>query len=94
MFHRYAHQPWLDRLPGMSMGPWGINFERTNTWWEPGSAWITYITRCEDLLQQGGFQADLCYFYGEGAPNCVRHNDLNPAPPSGYDYDVCNADVL
>jgi hypothetical protein len=93
-FHRYAHQPWLDRLPGMSMGPWGINFERTNTWWEPGSAWISYITRCQELLQQGFFQADLCYFYGEGAPNCVHHNALNPVPPRGYDYDVCNADVL
>ena len=94
MFHRYAHQPWLDRLPGMSMGPWGINFERTNTWWEPGSAWISYITRCEYLLQQGRFAADLCYFYGEGAPVCVHHLDLQPTPPKGYDYDVCNADVL
>jgi len=32
VFHRYAHQPWNDRQPGMSMGPWGINFERSNTW--------------------------------------------------------------
>ena len=93
-FHRYAHQPWMDRLPGMSMGPWGINFERTNTWWEPGSAWISYITRCEDLLQQGDFVADLCYEYGEGAPMCVRHAALDPAPPGGFDYDVCNADIL
>ena len=36
VFHRYAHQP-DNRRPGMTMGPWGINFERTNTWWEPGS---------------------------------------------------------
>lgn len=94
IFHRYAHQPWLDRRPGMSMGPWGINFERTNTWWEPGRAWIEYLTRCQAVLQQGRFAADLCYFYGEGAPVGVRHNELKPAPPAGYDYDVCNADVL
>jgi hypothetical protein len=86
VFHRYAHQPWMDRLPGMSMGPWGINFERTNTWWKPGSAWISYLARCQYLLQQGQFQADLLYFYGEDAPMCVH--------PAGYDYDVCNADVL
>ncbi len=94
IFHRYAHQPWLDRVPGMSMGPWGINFERTNTWWEPGAAWISYITRCQNLLQLGKFQADLCYFYGEGVPIRVHHKALNPPLPAGYDYDVCNADVL
>ena len=94
VFHRYAHQPWPDRRPGMSMGPWGINFERTNTWWEQGSAWVSYLSRCQFLLQQGLFQADLCYFYGEGAPVCVQHASLQPAVPKGYDYDVCNADVL
>jgi hypothetical protein len=94
VFHRYAHQPWLDRKPGMSMGPWGINFERTNTWWNQGSAWIDYLSRCQSLLQQGRFCADLCYFYGEGAPVYLRHSELRPAVPKGYDYDVCNADAL
>jgi alpha-L-rhamnosidase len=94
IFHRYAHQPWLDRKPGMCMGPWGINFERTNTWWNQGSAWIDYLSRCEALLQQGRFCADLCYFYGEGAPVTVRHAELTPPVPKGYDYDVCNADVI
>jgi len=94
VFHRYAHQPWLDRKPGMVMGAWGMNFERTNTWWNQGSAWIDYITRCQWLLQQGRFQADLCYFYGEGAPLGLLHNELTPAVPKGFDYDVCNADAL
>jgi len=94
IFHRFAHQPWLDRKPGMSMGPWGINFDRTNTWWEQGRAWLTYLARCQDLLQRGRFAADLVYFYGEGAPICVHHKDLQPAVPAGFDYDVCNAEVL
>ncbi len=94
VFHRYAHQPWLDRKPGMSMGPFGINFERTNTWWEQASAWMTYLSRCEFLLQQGRFHADLCYFYGEGAPVCLHHGELRPVVPKGYDYDVCNAEIL
>ena len=34
VFHRYAHQPWLDRWPGMTMGPYGIHYERTQTWWD------------------------------------------------------------
>lgn len=94
IFHRYVHQPWLDRVPGVTLGPWGINFERTNTWWEPGAAWIQYLSRCQYLLQQGTFQADLCYFYGEDAPKIFTHKMLSPSVPKGYDYDICNADIL
>jgi hypothetical protein len=94
VFHRYAHQPWLDRKPGMSMGPWGTNFERTNTWWEPAAAWMTYLSRCQYLLQQGIFSADACYYYGEGAPVDVKPAWLTPKLPSGFDYDVCNTEIL
>ena len=94
IFHRYAHQPWNDRVPGMSMGPWGINFERSNTWWKQASAWVNYLARCQYLLQQGRFVADLLYFYGEGAPARVAHRDLKPEMPAGFDYDVCNAEIL
>jgi len=90
--HRYAHQPWLDRFPGMTMGQWGTHFERTNTWWHPGQAWVRYLTRCQYLLQQGLAVADVCYFAGEAAPNNAPHHpDLKAG---GYDYDACNADVL
>ncbi|HTL30851.1 MAG TPA: glycosyl hydrolase, partial [Tepidisphaeraceae bacterium] len=94
VFHRYAHQPWLDRAPGMTMGPWGINFERTNTWWEPGKAWIDYISRCQFLLQQGLFVADLAYLYPEGAPQNFDPARLNPKPPQGHDFDGVNAEVV
>jgi hypothetical protein len=94
VFHRYAHQPWLDRKPGMTMGPWGINFERTNTWWEPGKAWISYISRCQFMLQRGLFVGDLVYYYGEGAPRNLQPAKLNPKPPEGFNYDGCNTDVL
>jgi hypothetical protein len=94
VFHRYAHQPWLDRKPGMSMGPWGTNFERTNTWWEPASAWMSYLSRCQYLLQQGRFAADVCYYYGEGAPVDVKTAQLTPKLPPGFDFDVCNTEIL
>jgi hypothetical protein len=94
IFHRYAHQPWLDRKPGMSMGPWGTNFERTNTWWEPAVAWMTYLTRCQFLLQRGHFSADVCYFYGEGAPVELALDRLTPKLPLGFDFDACDAEIL
>ncbi len=92
IFHTYAHQPWLDRLPGMTMGPWGTRFGRTNTWWEQSAAWMSYLARCQFLLQQGTFVADAVYFCGEGAPVGLRAGP--PELPDGYDYDVCNAEVI
>lgn len=92
IFHRYAMQPWLNRFPGMTMGQWGIHFERTNTLWEPQTAWLRYLARCQFLLQQGRFVADALYFSGENAPVGMRVG--NPALPAGYDYDGCSADAI
>ncbi|HWF20248.1 MAG TPA: glycosyl hydrolase [Verrucomicrobiae bacterium] len=92
IFHRYAMQPWTNRWPGMTMGPFGINFERTVTWWNQGDAWIKYISRCEYLLQQGRTVADAAYFDGQSAPVVIRAG--NPPLPTGYDYDCVDADVL
>ena len=92
IFHRYAMQPWTNRWPGMTMGQWGFHFERTETWWHPGQAWIDYIAHCQFLLQQGRFVADAAYFTGESAPVEMRLGE--PKLPAGYDFDAINADAL
>jgi hypothetical protein len=92
IFHRYAMQPWTNRWPGMTMGPWGFHFERTETWWNQGRPWIDYIARCEFLLQQGRAVADAACFTGQTTPVEMRVD--NPALPAGYDYDAVDADVL
>jgi hypothetical protein len=96
VIHRYAHQPHPTAVPGMTMGPWGIHFDRTNTWWEQGTAWLQYMARCQYLLQRGRFAADLLYFSGEDANMYTRVNAdaLYPPPPGGYDYDLINADTI
>jgi len=95
IFHRYAHQPHPTAVPGMTMGPWGFHFDRTNTWFEPGRAWLTYVARCQFLLQQGQFVGDLLYFTGESAPgDTPSQNELRPAPPRGYDWDTIHAEAL
>jgi hypothetical protein len=91
-FHRYAMQPWTNYWPGMTMGPWGFHFERTQTWWKQGKAWIEYLSRCQFLLQQGRYVADAAYFCGESAP--VEMRDCHPPLPPGYEYDAINAGVL
>ncbi|HTQ09220.1 MAG TPA: glycosyl hydrolase [Fimbriimonadaceae bacterium] len=92
VFHRYALQPWLNVAPGMSMGPWGLHYERTNTWWDESTPWHTYLARCQDLLQQGMPVVDVLYLAPEGAPSAFI------PPPDGlhgpYRSDACSADAL
>ncbi|MFH1006251.1 MAG: glycosyl hydrolase [Candidatus Latescibacterota bacterium] len=96
VFHSWALHPWLDRAPGMTMGPFGVNFSRMNTWWgKPAKAYVGYLRRCQDMLQQGRYVADILYFYGEGAPNTLPSKPLiRPALPDGYSYDGCDAGTL
>jgi len=89
VFHRYALQPWRDRRPGMTMGPWGVHYERTQTWWEMAPAWHEYLARCQHMLRQGLFVADICYLQPEAAPQGYQEHHRN-----GYDFDNIGADAL
>ena len=54
VLHRFVEQPWGDRYqPGNAMGQWGTHFDRTQTWWQPGTAMVKYWQRCQALLQWG-----------------------------------------
>ncbi len=90
VFHRFAHQPWLNVAPGMMFSTWGTQLDRTVTWWEQGQAWIKYLTRCQYLLQQGLFAADVCFYVGESVPMRAGKAGV----PIGYDYDGCDTATL
>ncbi len=95
IFHRYAAQPWTNLKPGMTMGPWGTHLERTQTWWTEAATWLKYVARCQYLLQQGTFAADILYYTGENSPvDWVYGPSRNPKPPAGHDYDSCDATIL
>jgi len=92
IFHCYAHQPWMDKAPGMTMGQWGTHFGRFNTWWEQSRAWVEYVTRGQYVLQQGKPTADVLFFGGESSPNSGTHRpDLKA---KGYDYDAIGTDLI
>jgi hypothetical protein len=81
--HRYAMQPWAaQRTPGMTMGPWGQHYERSNTWWEDSKAWHLYVSRCQYLLRQGRFVADVLSLQSE-----EPMQRFTPLTLPGYDYD-------
>lgn len=95
IFHRYAHQPWMNLEPGMTMGPWGTHLERTQTWWTEAATWLKYVARCQYLLQKGRFVADTLYYVGENAPtDWVYGPAHSPRPPSGFDYDSADTTIL
>lgn len=96
VFHRYALQPWTnpDRPPGMSMGPWGLHYERTQTWWEQSKAWHQYLTRCQFLLRQGQFVADLCFMEPETSPLKFKSPVKSGYDRPGYNFDGCTPEVV
>jgi hypothetical protein len=98
VFHRYQHQPWLDLRPGMTMGPYGVHWERTQTWWSMVPAYHTYLSRCQFMLRQGLPVADVCYLVAEGAPQVFRPPASavrgNPPDRLGYNFDGCAPEVL
>jgi hypothetical protein len=95
VFHRFIAQPWLNRPPGMSMGPYGVEIDRTATWWEQSKPYLTYLARCQEMLRQGRFVADILYLDSERVGRDFQApSPLTPAPPAGYDYDVVPAGIL
>jgi hypothetical protein len=82
-----------DGAPGIEFHA-GTHFNRKITWWDQARQFSDYVGRCSYMLQQGLFVADVCYYNGDGAPNLVEQKHVDPSLGLGYDYDVCNAEVL
>ncbi len=98
VFHRSQHQPNPDLRPGMTMGPYGVHWERTQTWWDMVPAYHLYLARCQFLLRQGLPVADICYLAAEGAPHVFRPppSATRHHPPErlGYNFDGIAPETL
>ena len=42
-------------------------------------AFLTYVARCQYLLQQGLFVGDVLYYNGDGAPEFVEVKHVDPS---------------
>ena len=83
-----------DGMPGKSVFG-GIHFNHNITWWNQGAEqFLRYLARCSHMLQQGLFVADVLYYSGDEAPNFVPPKNIDPSRGFGYDYDVCNTEIL
>lgn len=96
VYHTFQNQFLPDSLkPGATMGPYGVHWDRSQTWWPMVGAYHDYVTRSQYLLQQGRTVADILYLTPEGSP-------LVFVPPAsamvgdtigdrkGYNFDGCS----
>ena len=97
----FAHQPWLDRAPGMTFASYGLHWERTQTFWTLLDSYHQYLARCSHLLQQGVTVSDVLYLTPEGAPHVFRApdsalDDVTSRTPDkkGYGFDGCSPGIL
>jgi hypothetical protein len=91
LLHVFIEQPYADKKPGVNAG-FGTEFNRNNTWFYQGKAFIDYLRRCNFLLQQGKPVIDVAYFIGEDAPKMTGIRD--PELPAGYQFDYINAEAI
>lgn len=95
VYHVYVHNPWMDRKPGMTLDGIGLYFQRDQTWWKPGKAWVEYAERAQGLLQQGKPVADVAVFIGDEIPRrSVLPDRLVPFLPGIFGKDVVEAERI
>jgi len=97
LYHTFQHQSLPDSLrPGMTMGPYGVHWDRNQTWWPMVGDYHRYIARCSYMLQQGRTVADILYVTPEGAPQVFTPpasaltGDESMPDKRGYNFDGCS----
>ncbi|SDJ09095.1 F5/8 type C domain-containing protein [Pedobacter sp. ok626] len=95
VYHVFAHNPWMDRKPGMTLDGIGLYFQRDQTWWKPGKAWVNYAERVQTLLQQGDPVIDIAVFTGNELPRrSVLPDRLVSVLPGIFGKDVVESERL
>jgi len=94
VWHAFVCSPESAGLPGQQYFA-GTHMNPEVTWWQESGPFITYLNRCQFLLQQGLPVSDVLYFYGDHVPNFTQLRASDPARVGpGFDYDVIAADAL
>ncbi len=97
--HTFASSPPEAGLPGWVYHA-GTDINPAVPWWPMASGLMDYLARCSYMLRQGWFVADVCYFYGDQAPNffpplCnVPQKPLLEGLDPRNDFDVCSSEVI
>lgn len=99
-YHTFQHQALPDSLrPGMTMGQYGVHWDRNQTWWPYVGSYHKYVSRCQYLLQKGQTVSDILYLAPEEFPFVFK------APVSAlygefmvdkreYNFDACPPSLI
>jgi hypothetical protein len=94
VWHAFVCSPDETGIPGQQYFA-GTHLNPKVTWWEKSAPFFSYIDRCQFLLQQGHFSADVLFYYGDHVPNFAQLKKSDPAHiQPGYDYDVITEEAL
>lgn len=94
VWHAFVCSPDEMGYPGQQYFA-GTHLNPKVTWWEKSAPFFSYLNRCQWMLQQGQFTADVLYYYGDHVPNFTQHKRTDPAHIlPGYDYDVITEEAL
>ncbi len=101
VYHTFAHKPLgEEHRPGMTMGVYGVHWDRGQTWWPMVEAYHKYISRNSHMMQQGQAVSDILYLTPEGSPmvftpppDALKENGAIP-DKKGYGFDGCSPKML
>jgi hypothetical protein len=101
VYHTFAHKTLgANSRPGMTMGPYGVHWDRGQTWWSMAADYHRYITRCSYMLRQGVAVANILYLTPGGAPHVFQppasalEGEGILADKRGYSFDGCSPNIL
>ena len=93
-FHTFTASPPEMGLPGQEYFA-GTHINPRVTWWNESAGFIDYLRRTQLVAQEGRFQADILYYYGDHVPNVYPFKEADlPGILPGYDYDVTDENTL
>lgn len=94
VWHAFVCSPDETGIPGQQYFA-GTHLNPKVTWWSKSAPFFSYIDRCEWMLQQGLFAANVAYYYGDHVPNFEQLKKSDPAHIlPGYDYDDITEEAL
>ncbi|MFO7936652.1 MAG: glycosyl hydrolase [Kiritimatiellia bacterium] len=99
IWHTFTCSPEKFGLPGSEYFA-GTHINPNVTWFEQAAPFIKYLGRCQHMLRQGLFVADVCVFTGElpyqhwGRSTTKWSPKASMELPGGYGYDIINTEVL
>ncbi|PTR01449.1 alpha-L-rhamnosidase-like protein [Mucilaginibacter yixingensis] len=90
--HSYVHQP-NERKPGLTLGVYGLTFNRHNTWWPFAGSYFKEQARMQYLLQHSDATPQVLIYQGDEMP----FDQFRPASnllSEAITYNYCNWDIL